>query len=113
MQNNSRICSGCYLSIALEEELEVLDFVLWLNYCYFVLLDCFPLFLYFLTSLITLALWNLGKAEEAKAFLQTRVRGHEGFIPGKTLQGPTWFPTQDCINERGTSIVELSVGSPL
>ena len=40
------------LSIALEEELKVLGFVLWLNYYYFVLLDCFPLFLHFLTSLI-------------------------------------------------------------
>ena len=50
------------LSIALEEELKVLDFVLWLNYYYFVLLDCFPLFLHFLTSLIKFALWNSGKA---------------------------------------------------
>ena len=40
------------LSVALEEEPKVLDFVLWLNCYYFVLLDCFPLFLHFLTSLI-------------------------------------------------------------
>ena len=38
------------LSIALEEEIKVLDFVYCLNYYYFVLLDCFPLFLHFLTS---------------------------------------------------------------
>ena len=36
------------LSIALEEELKVLDLVLWLNNYCFVLLDCFPLFLNFL-----------------------------------------------------------------
>ena len=30
--------------MALEEELSVLDFVLWLSYYYFVLFDCFPLF---------------------------------------------------------------------
>ena len=33
------------LSIACKEELKELDFVLWLNYHYVVLLDCFPLFL--------------------------------------------------------------------
>ena len=54
--------------MALEKELKVLDFVLWLNYYYFVLLDCFPLFLHFLTSLIKFALCNSWKAEEAKTF---------------------------------------------
>ena len=43
------------LFTALEEELKVLDTVLWLNY-YFVLLDCFPFFLYFLTSQFKLSL---------------------------------------------------------
>ena len=42
------------LSIVLEEELKVLDFVEWLNYYYLVLLDCFPFSLDFLTSLIKL-----------------------------------------------------------
>ena len=52
LQNNSGICLRI-LSMALEKELKVLDFVLWLNYYYFVLLDCFLLFLYFFfTSLI-------------------------------------------------------------
>lgn len=37
---------------------EVPDFVLWLNSYYFVLFDCFPWFLHFLTSLIKCALWN-------------------------------------------------------
>ena len=37
--------------------------------CYFVLLGCFPLFLHFLSSLITFALWNFGEAWEIKAFL--------------------------------------------
>ena len=40
------------LSTALEEELKVLDFVPWLKYYYFVLLDYFPFFLRFLASLI-------------------------------------------------------------
>ena len=42
LQNNSRICVRM-LSIALEEELSVLDFVLWLSYYYCVLFDYFPL----------------------------------------------------------------------
>ena len=45
----------------------------WLNY-YFVLLDCFPLLLPFITSLIKFILWNSGKAQEAKVFLHTRGR---------------------------------------
>ena len=60
LQNNSRIWRRI-LSIALEEELSVLDFVLWLNYYYFVLFDCFPFFLHFLTSLVKFAIWNSGK----------------------------------------------------
>ena len=62
--------------MAFEEELRVLNFVLWLNYYYFVLLECFPLFLPFLTFLIKFALCNSGKSEEDKAFLKTRARGH-------------------------------------
>ena len=61
---------------SLEEALKVLDFVLWLNSYYFVLLDSFPLFLHFLTFLIKFALWTWGEAYEAKAFLQTRGGGH-------------------------------------
>ena len=64
--------------MALEEERKVLNFVLWLNYYYFVLLGCFPLFLHFLTFLIKFALWNSEKAWEAKVFLQTRGRGYGG-----------------------------------
>jgi len=45
------------LSITLEEELRVLEFVWWLSYYYLVLIDCFPLLLYFLTSLIKFILW--------------------------------------------------------
>jgi len=76
------------MSVALEEELRVLDLVLCLS-CYFAFLDCISLFLHFLTSLIKFPLWNLGEAsEEAKAFLQTRVRGHRAggrSIPGRPL----------------------------
>ena len=44
------------------EELKVTDFVLWLNCYYFVLLDTFPLFLLFLTSLIKFVLWKFGES---------------------------------------------------
>ena len=72
------------LLIALTEELKFLDFVSGLNYHYFVLPDGFLLFLNFLTSLIVLilALWNSGKAPEAKDFLQTRGERHGGLPPG-------------------------------
>ena len=43
--------------IVLEGELMVLNFVEWLNYYYFVLLDCFPFFLHFLSSLIKFILF--------------------------------------------------------
>ena len=43
--------------IAFEEELKALDFAQWLNYHYLVLIDCFPLSLHFLTSLIKLTVW--------------------------------------------------------
>ena len=43
--------------IVLEGELMVLNFVEWLNYYYFVLLDCIPFFLRFLSSLIKFILF--------------------------------------------------------
>ena len=77
------------LLIALTEGLKFLDFVSGLNYHYFVLPDGFLLFLNFLTSLIVLilALWNSGKAPEAKDFLQQEARGMEVY-PQEPLQGP-------------------------
>ena len=45
LQNSSRMWLRI-ASIALEEELKVLDFVLQQNYYYSVWLDCFPLVLY-------------------------------------------------------------------
>ena len=48
--------------MTLEEELKVFDFVLWLDFYYFVVLDGSPLFLHFLASLIKCALWNSRKA---------------------------------------------------
>lgn len=51
LQDNSRICVRIS-SVALEEELRAPDFISLLNYYYFLLLDCFPLFLHFVTSLI-------------------------------------------------------------
>ena len=56
-----------------EKELNDFGLIYWINY-YFVLLDCFPFFVHSLTSQIKLTLWNLGKAWEAKVFLQTRGR---------------------------------------
>ena len=44
------------LSKALEKKLKLLDFAYWLYY-YFILFDCFPLLMYFLSSLIKLILW--------------------------------------------------------
>ena len=44
------------LSIVLEEELKVLDFVVWLNCYYYILFDCLLFSLYFHTSPIKLTL---------------------------------------------------------
>lgn len=60
------------LPTALKEEVEDFDFASWLNCCYFALLDCFPLLLRFLTSLIKFALWHWGKTQETTACLETR-----------------------------------------
>lgn len=43
-------------------ETKCLHFVLWPNYCYFVLLDFFICFCIFLINLFQFALWNSGKA---------------------------------------------------
>ena len=56
--------------IVLEGELMVLNFVEWLNYYYFVLLDCFPFFLHFLSSLIKFILF-------CKVSLSARVSFHK------------------------------------
>lgn len=66
------------LSKVLEEKLKFLDLVLWLNNYYYCLADFPPLFLDFLTLRIKFALWNSGKAWEAKFFLQTRNGGGGG-----------------------------------
>ena len=57
LQNNPRIWLRT-LSIAFEEELNLLDFVLWLNYYSFVFLEYCLLLLHLLTTLIQFALWN-------------------------------------------------------
>ena len=49
------------LPIALEEEVKVFDFIEWLNYYYFILLDYIPLFLHFLISLLKATIWKSGK----------------------------------------------------
>ena len=50
------------------------------------LLGGFPLFLQFLSSLVTFALWNSGEAWETKAFLQTK----EGERTGLGWTGCSW-----------------------
>ena len=68
----------------LEEEPKVLDFVQWLNYYYFVLLDCFSFFLHFLTSLIKFILW-------LKFFYRQKAGGGHG------VQGLFWeVPIGSC-----------------
>ena len=57
------------LSIAFEEELEVLDFVLRFNCYYFVMFDPFSLFLFSINFPMKCVLWNLRKTSEAKDFL--------------------------------------------
>ena len=42
-------------------------------------------------SLIKFALWNLGKAKEVKAFLETRDRWHRSSTPSKAPQCPAQF----------------------
>ena len=84
LQKNSRVWLRM-LSMALEEELKVLDFVWRFDYCYFVLLNCFYLFQHFLTSLITFALW--AKPQRLKLFYKQKA----GSV-GRSSQSPTLFP---------------------
>lgn len=72
------------LAIALEEELNVLDVVLWLSCDDFVLLDSFPLFQHVPTSLIKFAVWNLGKtSRRLKLFCKQEVGTWEGSVLGR------------------------------
>ena len=85
----------------------VLDLVLWVSYYYFVLLDCFPLFLHFLTFIIINWLnlfwfvlfyfilfyfWIWGRPRRLKLFYKQEVRdtGRES-VPRKTPQCSAWF----------------------
>ena len=66
--------------MALEEELKVLDIVLWLNYVYFVFFDSFPFFLHVLTSLVKCTLWISDKPGSLKVFYRQEAgRGHGMF----------------------------------
>ena len=77
LQNRSGIWIRV-LSIALEEEPKVLDFILWLHYYYFGFLGCFPLSLHFLTSQINTVLWTLGRYRRLKLFCK-----QGGLFPGR------------------------------
>ena len=61
--------------MALEEELKVLDIVLWLNYVYFVFFDSFPFFLHVVTSLIKL-LFGSGERLRRQKFFCKQVTGN-------------------------------------
>ena len=109
LQNSSRIWLRI-LSIALEGELNVLDFVQWLNYYYFVLLDCFPLFLHFLTSLIELLFGTRGRPRRLKFFYKQEAGG--GHWKGDGAEGVllSWEgPIGYCL----VTVVPLSVHGSL
>ena len=91
-QKNSRICLRI-LSPVLEEEVEGSDFVLWLGYQHCVFLDCFSLFLNFLTSLIKLFFGTWGRSRRPKFFCEQEAEdtGRDGPVPGKALQSPAQF----------------------
>ena len=57
LQNGSRIWLRM-LSTVLERELKILDILLWINYYYFVLLDCLPLCFIFLLLWLNLCFGN-------------------------------------------------------
>ena len=67
--------------------------MLWLNYYYFVLLNCFPLSLHFLTSLINFG--TQGRPGKLKLFYKQEAGDTVGWggisVPGKPLQGPAEF----------------------
>ena len=81
--------------MALEEELKILNFVLWLNCHNFVLFDFAWFISDFVTFLIKFALWNSGKAWEAKAFLQGRGWRHReaGMGGGPVSEDPIGSPS--------------------
>ena len=62
--NSSRIWLRI-LSVALEEVFKVLEFDWWLNYYYCLLLDCFPLFPYFL--IFSVYIYSLELEEDLEA----------------------------------------------
>ena len=74
------------LSIALEEELKVLDLVLWLNNYCFVLLDCFPLFLNFLLLWLNFLFGTWGRPRKLKVFYKWEAGDMGGICPP---EGPT------------------------
>lgn len=76
----------------LDKELKVLDFVLWLNYHDFVLLDCLSLFLYFSFLLLNLLFGTWGRLRKLKLFCKQKADGDkEEFVPGKAPQRPGLF----------------------
>ena len=71
----------------------------WLYY-YFVLLECFPLFLHFLISQIKFDLWKSAEGIGDFSFCENMRQGTWESAPGKAPQGPAWF--QFCDAECGS-----------
>ena len=89
IENEEGLTGEAILSTALEEELKVLDLVLWLNCEHFILFYCYPLFLHFLT-LIIFALWNSRKPRQLKLSYRQEW-GTQGSVPGDASRGPLSF----------------------
>lgn len=90
-QNSSRMCPRI-LFTALEGDPKIRGFVSWPNYYYFVLLECFPLSLHFLTSLMKFVPRNyegLGGGNNFSAE-KKQVEGTPWHIPGR-LHSPVQF----------------------
>ena len=86
LQNSSRTWLRI-MSTALEEELKALGFVFGINYYYFILLGCFPLFLHFLTWL-NLLFGTQGRPQTLKFFY-------------KQEEGAGWSPSRHGWNTEG------------
>ena len=98
LQNHSRKWLRILLiSMTLEEELKGPYFVLWLNYCYFILLDSFVSFFFFLIKFFFLKLReSLGNEKLfCKEEAQDTGWGGGGLSPGKlylVLEVSSWIP---------------------
>lgn len=90
MQNNLRKWLRILFTV-FEEEPEILDFVLWLNYHYIVLLHYFSFVFVFLTSLIKFDTGGWGRPRRLQLSTNKSQRT-QGVCPWKAPQDPVLFP---------------------